>query len=245
MMLTLIKRMKHQLLTNSTMKMISTTIHIVIVHVSIVSTTTTTSNAADDEDGRDVQVCALDETAWKIGEAHALCANLASGIRHFDENLKEHLFVARKLFTASNTRVWTPRLFPITPSTTQDKAAVAFSHGWILKPVAPLACCDGLLRTVELLSLQISDMSGWGDDVSLVITLRETMTSDRKSISERAIIEDPDGTLQYDSAEQRTNNGTLEMPKVVTLKKESVVLLTMLLTLLLTGCFDIVADSGF
>ena len=79
----------------------------------------------------------------------------------------------------------------------------------------------------------------------MVITLRETMASDRKSISERAIIEDPDGTLQYDSAEQRTNNGTLEMPNVVMLKRESVVLLRMLLTLLLTGCFDIVADSGF
>ena len=69
----------------------------------------------------------------------------------------------------------------------QAMAGVAFSRGWILVAVAVLVGYDGLFRVMELLSLRVRDISGSVDNVSLVITLHETKTSNRKSVSERAI----------------------------------------------------------
>ena len=88
-------------------------------------------------------------------------------------------------------------------------------------------------------------MKGSVDDASLVITLRETNTSAHKNDSEGSITEDPHVALQYGSAEQIRDDKALEMPTVMVLKMENMVLLTMVLTLWLTCCFDIVADRGF
>jgi integrase len=142
-------------------------------------------------DDLDIHVSSFGEAAWEEGETRALFANLISGIRYFEESLKNSLFASKRLLTAWDRNEWTVRSFPLTFPMVKALAGVAVSRGWLDVAVALLVGFAGLLRVLELLSVRRCDIKGGLSATAVVIELPNTKTSSRKSVRERAIIEEP------------------------------------------------------
>jgi integrase len=142
-------------------------------------------------DELDILVSSFGEAAWEEGETRALFANLLSGIRYFEESLRTSLFASRRLLTAWDRNEWTVRSFPLTAQMVKAMAGAALELGWIDVAVALLVGFAGLLRVLELLSIRACDIKGDVSATALVIDLPYTKTSSRKSIRERALIEEP------------------------------------------------------
>ena len=144
-----------------------------------------------DGDDLDQRVCEFGESAWEEGESRSVFAFLVSGIRYFEESLHYNLFAARRLIGAWDKAERVFRSFPITPLMAEALAGEALCNGWLLEAVAILVSTAGMFRVMEFLSLTAAQVSGSLEDEAVVITLRDTKTSNRKQLAQHAFVRDP------------------------------------------------------
>ena len=124
------------------------------------------------------------DVAWSEGEGRNLVGDLLSGLAHLIPALRTQLPAAWRLWRAWGRLELPARAWPLGSQQVTAMAAVAWQWGFSDVAVLLLLNFHGFLRTAEILSLRVGQISFATDGNRALVALPNTKTQARKGAPE-------------------------------------------------------------